>query len=114
MTRPRARPETRWTMLAAAALLTALPATAATILGHVARSGRAAADLPVTLSCPGAPLASGRTDARGAYQLSINADGKCELRVDGAAASVILFGHAPTQYDFELQGSGTQATLRPR
>ena len=86
---------------------TALPAT---ILGSVSRNNQPAANLPLSLSCPGGN-ASGQTDARGSYRLTVNASGKCQLTAEGASAEVILYNQSPTQYDFSLQGSGATAKL---
>ena len=94
--------------------LATLPASAATILGTLSRDGRPVAQLELSLSCPGVPPAVTQSDVRGSYQLSINASGKCELLVGAAKATVILFNQAPTQYDFELQGSGAGAQLKRR
>ena len=103
------------TLAATAALLVALPCGAATILGSVWRDDKQpAANLPLSLACPGAPAAAGQTDARGAYRLSVSGSGKCELSAGGARAEVVLFNQAPTQYDFTLQGSGEAARLNRR
>lgn len=88
----------------------AFPALAATILGSVSRNNQPAANLPLTLACPGGS-ASGQTDARGTYRLTVNASGKCQLTAEGASAEVILYNQSPTQYDFILQGSGAAAKL---
>lgn len=95
-------------------LALAVPVHAATILGTVYRDDKPVANLALSLSCPGAAAAASQTDARGSYQLSINASGKCELTAAGARASVVLFNQAPTQYDFNLQGSGEAARLSRR
>ena len=88
----------------------ALPALAATILGSVSRDNQPAANLPLSLACPGG-TASGQTDARGTYRLTVNGSGKCQLKAEGASAEVILYNQSPTQYDFTLQGSGATAKL---
>lgn len=93
--------------LCLSAPLTALPAT---ILGSVSRDNQPAANLPLSLACPGGN-ASGQTDARGTYRLTVNGSGKCQLTAEGASAEVILYNQSPTQYDFMLQGSGAAARL---
>jgi hypothetical protein len=99
---------------ASAALVLVVPAFAATILGTLYRDDKPVVDLPLSLACPGVPVAAAQTDSRGSYQLSINASGKCELLAGGARATVVLFNQAPTQYDFNLQGSGDTARLSRR
>jgi hypothetical protein len=91
-----------------------MPVLAATIFGSVfLRGDQPAADKKVTLSCDGTSApATGQTDRRGTYRLSINGSGKCKFTVDDSKpADVVLFNQAPTQYDFILQGSGSSAQL---
>jgi hypothetical protein len=102
-------------VVAIAILAAALPCGAATILGTVWGEGnQPAANLPLSLACPGAPGGAGQTDARGAYRLSVSGSGKCTLSTGAARAEVVLFNQAPTQYDFSLQGSGDSARLSRR
>ena len=94
-----------------ALLLTAAQVHAATIVGSVVRDSRSAAGLPLRLACPGGSPATGSTDARGDYRLSINGSGRCTLQIGDASADVIVFNQSPMQYDFELQLRDGKATL---
>jgi hypothetical protein len=101
---------TRWLALGTL-LLAASQVHAATIVGRVVRDSHSAAGLPVSLTCPGVPPATGSTDARGDYRLSINGSGRCTLQIGDATADVIVFNQAPMQYDFELQVHDGNAKL---
>jgi len=97
------------------ALLATLPALAATMLGTVLRDGQPPkSGLPLKLSCGDKAVATGMTDAQGAYRLTVGGAGRCQLSVDGTSAEVILNNQAPVQYDFNLQGSGVSAQLQRR
>jgi hypothetical protein len=113
------RAKGRWLSrsLIAAALWCALPALAATIVGTVLRDGQPPKPgLPLKLSCGDKAVATGTTDARGGYRITVGGAGRCQLNVDGASTGtqVILNNQAPTQYDFNLHGSGASATLQRR
>jgi len=102
-------------LAAAVALLAALPSLSATMLGTLLRDGQPPKPgLPLELRCGDKAVATGSTDARGGYRLTVAGAGRCRLSVDGASAEVILSNQAPAQYDFELQGRGASATLQRR
>ncbi len=102
-------------MAAAVALLAALPALAATMLGTVLRDGQPAKPgVPLTLRCGDKAVATGTTDAHGSFRLTVAGAGRCRLSADGASAEVILNNQAPVQYDFNLQGSGASTRLQRR
>ena len=93
----------------AAALLGAGQAGAATIYGALSEGGQPVAGAALELKC-GADASAAKTDARGAYRFTVSQSGKCELRVAGAVAPIILYNE-PTRYDYEVRRAGGTATL---
>jgi len=95
--------------VAAALVLGAGQALAATIYGSLTAGGQPLAGADLVLEC-GSRGSQGKTDARGAFRFTVDATGTCELRVAGASAKVIVYKE-PTRYDFEVRRSGSGASL---
>ena len=103
----------RWAT--AAALCARVPALAATVLGTVLLdSGQPAAKLPVQLSCGDKAVASTTTDAQGGYRLTVSGAGRCQLKVEGASAELILSNQAPAQHDFKPAAAAATGALQRR
>lgn len=95
-------------------LLAAGPVAAATIYGSLSENQQPAGNRQIELLCPGqGSLPPVTTDARGSYRITVNAVGKCEVRVDTLTAPVILSVN-PAQYNFDIRSVGGRRALIQR
>jgi hypothetical protein len=95
-------------MVAAAATLHAFPAEslAGQIYGQITAGGRSVSEgVEVVIACGGASSASTRTDRFGAYQLYVDAGGRCQITVRFRGAAVVgdVVSYAnPVRYNFDI------------
>lgn len=88
---------------AAALLLAAGPAAAATIYGSLSQpGGQPLAQTALELRC-GNEVSQGKTDARGSFRFTVPQTGRCELRVAGGGEVQVIVYNEPTRYDYELR-----------
>lgn len=88
-------------------------AVAGTLFGTLYRDGGLWPGAGLALACPGRPTASGGTDGRGAWRLTVPHSGACVLWVDGASMEVVVFDQPPTQVDLAWK-AGPPPTLQRR
>jgi hypothetical protein len=88
-------------VIAGTLLSLAVDVNAATIYGTIYRNNQPLQNTRLELDCfEGSVM----TDSRGAYRVTTNRIGRCQISV-GNASSVVIFYQDPTRYDFDVEGT---------